>query len=97
MILIDLSSPRRFIANATKDLKLILWINEDKTKKCKFAAIGTLAAMLSFNNSAAAESLKNTTNFIDSHLYPNLFALCEIMKQTSYSQVSLAIKQIRTN
>jgi len=97
MILIDLSSHRRFIETTAKDIRFTLSLNEDKTNKLKIAVLGTLTALFSINNTTSAESLKNSTSFIDNHLYPNLLALCEIIKQTNYTKISLAIEKIKMN
>lgn len=94
MLLIDLSSPRKHILKAAQNIQFNLSLNEHITKKCGAAALGTLAAVCSFNNTAFAESLKTSIELIDNHLYPNLFALYEILKQTNYPQISLAVKQI---
>jgi len=97
MIIIDLSFPRKCVQNTAKSLSYTLSLDEHRIKKCKVVTLGTLAAVFSFSNTAFAESFKNNPDFIGNHLYPNLFALCDILKQTNYTQISLAIEQIKKN
>jgi len=97
MIVIDLSFPRKHIQNTFKNINHNLSIDEGEIKKCKLATLCTLAAIFSFNNTVLAESIKESSDFIGNHVYSNLFALCEILKQTNYNQISLAIKGIEKN
>jgi len=95
MIIIDLSPTRKLFENTIKDLYFNISLNEHKIKKGKIIALGSLAAVFSINNTALAESFKITPGFIDNHLCANLFALCEILKQTNYPQLALAIEQTK--